>query len=64
MPMKVTTVRFGERRWTMLEQEARRGRVGVAQLVRETAAMPLGHLMRRRGELAPPQPCPEPVPPR
>jgi hypothetical protein len=50
MPMKVTTVRFSERMWELLEEEAQREGVSVAQFVREAAVMRLGYLMGRRGE--------------
>jgi hypothetical protein len=50
MPMKVTTVRFSERMWETLEEEARKEGVSVAQFVREAAVMRLGYLLGSRGE--------------
>lgn len=63
--MKVTTVRFSERMWAVLEEEARSEGVSVAQFVREAAMMRLGYVLGSRGELdAPVDPAAERVSPR
>ena len=52
MPMRATTVRFGEGLWGMLEQEAGREGVSTAQFVRDAALLRLAWLAGRRGDHA------------
>jgi GAF domain-containing protein len=48
MPMRATTVRFGEDLWALLEQEAARQGVSAAQFVRDAAILRLAHLAADR----------------
>jgi hypothetical protein len=50
MPMRATTVRFGEDLWAMLEQEAGRGGTSAAQFVREATILRLAMLAGMRGD--------------
>jgi GAF domain-containing protein len=50
MPMRATTVRFGEDLWTMLEQEAARSGLSAAQFVREATILRLAMLAGMRGD--------------
>jgi GAF domain-containing protein len=50
MPMRATTVRFGEDLWVMLEQEAARSGMSAAQFVREAAILRLAMLAGLRGD--------------
>lgn len=48
--MRATTVRFGTDLWEMLEREAERSGVSVAQYVREAALTRIAYSAGRRGE--------------
>ncbi len=48
--MRATTVRFGSDLWEMLEREAERSGVSVAQYVREAALTRIAYSAGRRGE--------------
>jgi len=50
MALRATTVRFGEHLWDLLEQEASREGVSVAQFVRDSAMLRIGYLAGRRGD--------------
>lgn len=50
MPLRATTVRFGEGLWNLLEEEASREGVSVAQFVRDSAMLRIGYLAGRRGD--------------
>src|SRR5829696_2652618 len=50
MPMRATTVRFGEDLWAMLEQEASRNGMSAAQFVREATILRLAMLAGMRGD--------------
>ena len=50
MPMRATTVRFGEDLLGLLEREASRQGVSAAQFVRDAAILRLAHLAAERGE--------------
>jgi GAF domain-containing protein len=50
MPMRATTVRFGEDLWALLEREAAAQGVSSAQFVRDAAILRLAHLAAERGE--------------
>jgi hypothetical protein len=50
MPMRATTVRFGEDLWRMLEREASAAGTSAAQFVREAAILRLGMLAGLRGD--------------
>ena len=50
MPMRATTVRFGEDLWTLLEREATTQGVSSAQFVRDAAILRLAHLAAEREE--------------
>ena len=50
MPMRATTVRFGEDLWTLLEREARATGVSAAQFVREATILRLAMLAGMRGD--------------
>ena len=49
MPMRATTVRFGEDLWALLEREAAEQGVSSAQFVRDAAILRLAHLAADRG---------------
>ena len=49
MPMRATTVRFGEDLWKLLEREAAEQGVSSAQFVRDAAILRLAHLAGDRG---------------
>ena len=48
--MRATTVRFGTDLWEMLEREAKRSGVSVAQYVREAALTRIAYSAGQRGE--------------
>ena len=48
MPMRATTVRFGEDLWALLEREAAEQGVSAAQFVRDAAILRLAHLAADR----------------
>ena len=48
MAMRATTVRFSDRVWAMLEDEASREGVSAAQFIREATIMRLGFLQGQR----------------
>jgi GAF domain-containing protein len=50
MPMRATTVRFGEDLWQMLEREAAANGVSAAQFVREATILRLAMLAGMRGD--------------
>ena len=50
MPMRATTVRFGEDLWAMLEEEASRNGLSAAQFVREATILRLAMLAGLRGD--------------
>src|SRR5919112_1792410 len=50
MPMRATTVRFGEDLWSMLEGEAARSGMSAAQFVREATILRLAMLAGMRGD--------------
>jgi GAF domain-containing protein len=50
MPMRATTVRFGEDLWGMLEDEASKSGVSAAQFVREATILRLAMLAGMRGD--------------
>ena len=52
MPMRATTVRFGEDLWAMLEGEAARSGTSAAQFVREATILRLAMLAGMRGDAA------------
>lgn len=52
MPMRATTVRFGEDLWAMLEEEAARSGLSAAQFVREATILRLAMLAGLRGDAA------------
>ena len=49
MPMRATTVRFGDDLWAQLEREASAQGVSAAQFVRDAAILRLAHLASGRG---------------
>ena len=49
MPMRATTVRFGDDLWALLEREAAEQGVSSAQFVRDAAILRLAHLAAERG---------------
>jgi GAF domain-containing protein len=50
MPMRATTVRFGEALWKLLERESGREGVSAAQFVRDATIMRIAYAMGRRGD--------------
>jgi hypothetical protein len=50
MPMRATTIRFGEDLWEILEREATEQGMSAAQLIREAAIMRVAMLAARRGD--------------
>jgi GAF domain-containing protein len=52
MPMRATTVRFGEALWRLLEREAMREGVSSAQFIRDATIMRVAYGMGQRGDAA------------
>lgn len=52
MPMRATTVRFGDDLWSMLEREATRHGVSSAQFVRDATILRIAYLAGERGDPA------------
>src|SRR5437764_14532272 len=52
MPMRATTVRFGDDLWGMLEREAVRHGVSAAQFVRDATILRIAYLPAERGDAA------------
>ena len=52
MPMRATTVRFGDDLWGMLEREAARHGVSSAQFVRDATILRIAYLAGERGDAA------------
>ena len=52
MPMRATTVRFGDDLWRMLEREAGRHGVSSAQFVRDATILRIAYLAGERGDAA------------
>jgi GAF domain-containing protein len=50
MPMRATTIRFGEDLWDILEREATEQGMSAAQLIREAAIIRIAMLAARRGD--------------
>jgi GAF domain-containing protein len=50
MPMRATTVRFGDALWRLLEGEADREGVSAAQFIREATILRVAYAMGRRGD--------------
>jgi GAF domain-containing protein len=50
MPMRATTVRFGEALWKLLERESAREGVSAAQFVRDATIMRIAYAMGQRGD--------------
>ncbi len=50
MPMRATTVRFGDALWGLVEQEARRDGVSAAQYVRDATILRTAYAMGQRGD--------------
>jgi GAF domain-containing protein len=50
MPMRATTVRFGEALWTLIEREAGREGVSAAQYIRDATVVRAAYEMGERGE--------------
>jgi GAF domain-containing protein len=50
MPMRATTVRFGEALWGLLEREAEHEGVSAAQFIREATIMRVAYAMGERGD--------------
>jgi GAF domain-containing protein len=50
MPMRATTVRFGEALWKLLEREAGAEGVSAAQFVRDATIMRIAYVMGQRGD--------------
>jgi GAF domain-containing protein len=50
MPMRATTVRFGEDLWTLLEREAEKQGISSAQFVRDATIMRVAFLVAQRGD--------------
>jgi GAF domain-containing protein len=50
MPMRATTVRFGEALWDLVEREAERDGVSAAQYIRDAAVLRTAYAMGRRGD--------------
>lgn len=50
MPMRATTIRFGEDLWEILEREATEQGMSAAQLIREAAILRIAMLAARRGD--------------
>lgn len=52
MPMRATTVRFGDALWGLVEQEARRDGVSAAQYIRDATILRTAYVMGQRGDPA------------
>src|SRR3954447_19734891 len=52
MPMRATTVRFGDALWTLLEAEAEREGVSAAQFIRDATILRVAYAMGQRGDPA------------
>ena len=50
MPMRATTVRFGDALWSLLEREAARDGVSAAQYVRDATILRTAYAMGQRGD--------------
>jgi len=50
MPMRATTVRFGDALWTLVEREAEREGVSAAQFIRDATIMRAAYAMGQRGD--------------
>ena len=50
MPMRATTVRFGEELWALIEREAGRDGVSAAQYVRDATILRTAYTMGQRGD--------------
>src|SRR4051812_25953095 len=50
MPMRATTVRFGDALWTLLEAEAEREGVSAAQFIRDATILRVAYAMGQRGD--------------
>ena len=50
MPMRATTVRFGEALWTLVEREAQADGVSAAQYVRDATILRTAYAMGQRGD--------------
>jgi hypothetical protein len=50
MPMRVTTVRFSEEHWKLLERESTREGVSAAQFIRDATMVWTGYAMGQRGD--------------
>jgi GAF domain-containing protein len=50
MPMRATTVRFGDALWTLLEREAGREGVSAAQFIRDATILRVAYAMGQRGD--------------
>src|SRR3954449_7004974 len=50
MPMRATTVRFGEALWSLVEREAGREGVSSAQFIRDATIVRVAYAMGQRGE--------------
>jgi GAF domain-containing protein len=50
MPMRATTVRFGDELWRLLEREAQRDGVSAAQFIRDATILRVAYAMGQRGD--------------
>jgi hypothetical protein len=50
MPMRATTVRFGDALWNLIEREANRDGVSAAQYIRDATILRTAYAMGRRGD--------------
>jgi GAF domain-containing protein len=50
MPMRATTVRFGEALWSLVEREAEREGVSAAQFIRDATILRVAYAMGERGD--------------
>ena len=50
MPMRATTVRFGDALWTLVEREANREGVSAAQYIRDATILRTAYAMGQRGD--------------
>jgi hypothetical protein len=50
MPMRATTVRFGDALWALVENEAEREGVSAAQFIRDAAVVRAAYAMGQRGD--------------
>jgi GAF domain-containing protein len=51
MPMRATTVRFGDALWKLLEREADREGVSAAQFIRDATILRVAYAMGQRGDV-------------